>query len=84
VISADTERSKLLSEEKRLMEDEKFDDEASQRLSYIHSRLDQIEAYSAEARASSILSGLQFTEEMKVKATKDFSGGWRMRIALAR
>lgn len=62
-----------------------FDDtKAGEKLQEIHSRLDQIEAYSAEARASSILTGLQFTEEMKTMATKDFSGGWRMRISLAR
>jgi len=41
-------------------------------------------AYSAEARAAGILAGLAFTPEMQLKATKEFSGGWRMRIALAR
>jgi ATPase subunit of ABC transporter with duplicated ATPase domains len=40
--------------------------------------------YMCVYRASAILTGLQFTEEMKLKPTKDFSGGWRMRISLAR
>src|SRR5688500_1362034 len=48
------------------------------------SRLTCAGAYSAEARAAGILSGLAFTPEMQKKATKEFSGGWRMRIALAR
>ena len=57
---------------------------AGENLARVHFRLDQIEAYSAEARASSILAGLQFDEKMKNMPTKDFSGGWRMRISLAR
>ena len=40
-------------------------------------------AASAEGRARSILSGLGFTSEMQERATKNFSGGWRMRISLA-
>ena len=38
----------------------------------------------AEVRAASILHGLGFTKHMQAKRTRDFSGGWRMRIALAR
>jgi ATP-binding cassette subfamily F protein 3 len=56
----------------------------SQRLEEIYKRLDAIDAYTAEARAASILAGLSFTPEMQLKATNTFSGGWRMRIALAR
>ncbi|XP_048230002.1 ABC transporter F family member 3 isoform X2 [Ricinus communis] len=59
-------------------------DSISQRLEEIYKRLEFIDAYSAEARAASILAGLSFTPEMQKKATKTFSGGWRMRIALAR
>lgn len=44
----------------------------------------EIEADTAESRASVILTGLGFTSEMQDKATKEYSGGWRMRIALAR
>ncbi|XP_042480877.1 ABC transporter F family member 3 [Macadamia integrifolia] len=59
-------------------------DIVSQRLEQIYKRLEFIDAYSAESRAASILAGLSFTPEMQRKATKTFSGGWRMRIALAR
>ncbi|KAK9161064.1 hypothetical protein Syun_007405 [Stephania yunnanensis] len=59
-------------------------DSLSQRLQEIYKRLEFIDADSAEARAASILAGLSFTAEMQHKATKTFSGGWRMRIALAR
>ncbi|KAK6145003.1 hypothetical protein DH2020_021823 [Rehmannia glutinosa] len=56
----------------------------SHRLEAIYKRLEFIDAYSAEARAASILAGLSFSPEMQKKPTKAFSGGWRMRIALAR
>uniref|UniRef100_A0A7S3LP86 ABC transporter domain-containing protein n=1 Tax=Aplanochytrium stocchinoi TaxID=215587 RepID=A0A7S3LP86_9STRA len=56
----------------------------SDRVSEIYERLDEMDAETAEMRAGSILSGLGFTKEMQAKATKDFSGGWRMRISLAR
>ncbi|MQL74466.1 hypothetical protein Taro_006836 [Colocasia esculenta] len=59
-------------------------DALSQRLQEIYKRLEYIDAYSAESRAASILAGLSFTPEMQRKPTKAFSGGWRMRIALAR
>jgi ATP-binding cassette subfamily F protein 2 len=50
----------------------------------IYSRLDQLDASSAEARATQILFGLGFTTKMQSMKTKEFSGGWRMRVALAR
>ena len=50
----------------------------------VYERLDSMSADTAEAKASYILHGLGFTPEMIRKKTKDFSGGWRMRIALAR
>lgn len=50
----------------------------------VYERLDELDASTAETRASLILSGLGFTPERQNMATKDFSGGWRMRIALAR
>ncbi|OWM85192.1 hypothetical protein CDL15_Pgr027979 [Punica granatum] len=59
-------------------------DAIATRLEEIYKRLEFIDAYSAEARAASILAGLSFSPEMQRKATKTFSGGWRMRIALAR
>ncbi|RZC91469.1 hypothetical protein C5167_027534 [Papaver somniferum] len=59
-------------------------DAISQKLEQVYKRLEFIDADSAESRAASILAGLSFTPEMQRKATKTFSGGWRMRIALAR
>ncbi|KAL7117117.1 hypothetical protein ACP275_03G051500 [Erythranthe tilingii] len=56
----------------------------AQRMEAIYKRLEFIDAYSAEARAGSILAGLSFSSEMQKKPTRAFSGGWRMRIALAR
>eukprot|EP00197_Chlamydomonas_leiostraca_P008797 CAMPEP_0202864636 /NCGR_PEP_ID=MMETSP1391-20130828/4798_1 /ASSEMBLY_ACC=CAM_ASM_000867 /TAXON_ID=1034604 /ORGANISM="Chlamydomonas leiostraca, Strain SAG 11-49" /LENGTH=767 /DNA_ID=CAMNT_0049544399 /DNA_START=78 /DNA_END=2381 /DNA_ORIENTATION=- len=56
----------------------------STRLNDIYAKLEEIDAYGAEARAAMILSGLSFTPDMMLRATKTFSGGWRMRVALAR
>mmetsp|Transcript_4166 Transcript_4166/g.8891 ORF Transcript_4166/g.8891 Transcript_4166/m.8891 type:complete len:832 (+) Transcript_4166:147-2642(+) len=53
-------------------------------LNYLYERLDLLDADTAETRARSILRGLGFTHEMQGKLTKDFSGGWRMRVSLAR
>ena len=50
----------------------------------IYQRLEEIDASSAEAKASKILHGLSFDEAMQNRPTKTFSGGWRMRVALAR
>jgi len=50
----------------------------------VYERLDDISADTAESRAAYILNGLGFNREMQMKKCKDFSGGWRMRIALAR
>ncbi|KAF2131434.1 P-loop containing nucleoside triphosphate hydrolase protein [Dothidotthia symphoricarpi CBS 119687] len=53
-------------------------------LSDIHSKLAEMESDKAEPRAASILAGLGFSTERQQYATKTFSGGWRMRLALAR
>lgn len=53
-------------------------------LSDIHSKLAEMESDKAESRAASILAGLGFSPERQQFATKTFSGGWRMRLALAR
>merc|ERR1712130_919994 len=50
----------------------------------VYDRLDELGADTAEAKASHILKGLGFNKQMQEKKCKDFSGGWRMRIALAR
>ena len=54
------------------------------RLTEIYERIAELGGDGAEARASKILHGLGFTEVMQRRATRDFSGGWRMRISLAR
>ncbi|MCS4532941.1 ATP-binding cassette domain-containing protein [Neisseria montereyensis] len=48
-----------------------------------HAKLEEIEAYTAPARAAKLLHGLGFSQEESVKPVKDFSGGWRMRLNLA-
>ena len=58
--------------------------ELSNELSEIDAALGAMEADKAPARASVILAGLGFTPDMQRRATKTFSGGWRMRLALAR
>jgi len=82
VMEADEERIKLekLAEELALQED----DDAQDYLQEVYDRLDEIGADTAEFKASHILKGLGFTQSMMHKKCKDFSGGWRMRVALAR
>jgi ABC-type uncharacterized transport system YnjBCD ATPase subunit len=53
-------------------------------LNDIHAKLAEMESDKAESRAASILAGLGFSEERQHFPTKTFSGGWRMRLALAR
>jgi len=81
VLECDAERDALLKEEAELSKDEEKNGE---RLMEIYKRLEEIDAHTAEARASIILTGLGFSHEDLQKPTKMFSGGWRMRVALAR
>lgn len=53
-------------------------------LEHVYEKLEELDISTAEARASEILHGLGFTEKMQNMTTKEFSGGWRMRVALAR
>ena len=55
-----------------------------EKLMELYERLEELDADKAEVRASRILHGLGFTAAMQQKKLKDFSGGWRMRVALAR
>jgi len=86
VLEADEVREALLKEEKELNAkvESNSSSDASQRLSEIYAELQQIEADKAPAKAASILNGLGFTPHMQQKMTKEYSGGWRMRLALAR
>lgn len=89
VLESDIERITLLDKEKELNEKLKDINNtkeiqiAMKELEDLHERLELIGADSAEARAASILSGLQFTEEMQKQSTDSLSGGWRMRVAIA-
>ncbi|XP_073482668.1 ATP-binding cassette sub-family F member 3 [Aquarana catesbeiana] len=87
VLECDTLRESLLCEEKELnarISAGKGDGSESVRLSEIYSKLEEIEADKAPARASVVLAGLGFKHTMQQQMTKEFSGGWRMRLALAR
>jgi ATP-binding cassette subfamily F protein 3 len=75
VLAADQERASLLAEAEHASD--------PHRIAEIHERLAMIEAHSAPARAASILAGLGFDNEAQARPCTDFSGGWRMRVALA-
>ncbi len=75
VLAADTERAALLNEAETESDPHRIGD--------IHARLDVIAAYSAPARAAEILAGLGFNAEEQLRPCSEFSGGWRMRVALA-
>ncbi|MEM8869379.1 MAG: ABC-F family ATP-binding cassette domain-containing protein [Pseudomonadota bacterium] len=75
VLAADTERSALLAEAETASD--------PNRIAEVQTRLIDIEAHSAEARAGSILNGLGFDAQAQRRPCSDFSGGWRMRVALA-
>ena len=75
VLAADTERARLLAEAETATDPERISD--------IHLRLNDIDAHSAPARAASILAGLGFDEAAQARPCSAFSGGWRMRVALA-
>ncbi|MFT5650227.1 MAG: ATP-binding cassette subfamily F protein 3 [Yoonia sp.] len=75
VLRADVERESLLAEAETATD--------PSRIAEVQTRLVDIDAWSAEARAASILRGLGFTHEEQLKPCSAFSGGWRMRVALA-
>ncbi|XP_047488905.1 ATP-binding cassette sub-family F member 3-like [Penaeus chinensis] len=87
VLECDTQRKNLLDKEKELqtrIANGDTDDTLSSQLSEVYAELQAIEADKAPAKASVILNGLGFNPEMQTRKTREFSGGWRMRIALAR
>ncbi|KAJ0962779.1 hypothetical protein J5N97_027901 [Dioscorea zingiberensis] len=89
VVSADEELVRLRNEAEELSnkpegDDNDADDEDGEKLKEIYEKLQLMGSDAAEARASKILAGLGFTKEMQGRPTKSFSGGWRMRISLAR
>lgn len=75
VLAADTERAALLAEAETASN--------PQRIADIHERLGDIDAHAAPARAAQILAGLGFDEAAQNQPCRVYSGGWRMRVALA-
>ncbi|RUT28523.1 ABC transporter ATP-binding protein [Arsenicitalea aurantiaca] len=75
VLSADKERTALLEEAEMATD--------GNRIAEIHMRLADIDAHTAEARASTILKGLGFEQDRQMAPCSTLSGGWRMRVALA-
>jgi ATP-binding cassette, subfamily F, member 3 len=75
VLSADSERTELLERAEVATDPHEIAD--------VHTRLADIEAQTAPARAARILAGLGFDEEAQQQHLDNFSGGWRMRVALA-
>src|SRR6478609_2997164 len=75
VLKADVERHALLAEAETATDPDRISD--------IQMRLVDIDAYSAPARAAAILHGLGFDAEAQLRSLSEFSGGWRMRVALA-
>ncbi|XP_029179547.2 ATP-binding cassette sub-family F member 1-like [Acropora millepora] len=85
VLKADKKRLHLLEEETRLIQlSEKGDEAATEKLKEVYVELEAIGAASAESRVRRILAGLGFTTEMQKRPVNHFSGGWRMRVSLAR
>ncbi len=74
VLAADVERAQLLQEAETCSDPDRLGD--------VHERLIAIDAYSAPSRAARILTGLGFDEHMQRQPLDDFSGGWKMRVAL--
>ena len=75
VLAADAERARLLIEAETATD--------PHRIAEIHTRLADIDSHTAEARASAILKGLGFDQDRQGAPTRELSGGWRMRVALA-
>ena len=75
VLAADTERAALLHEAETCADHDRLGD--------VYERLLAIDAYTADARAAQILLGLGFDEDMQAQPLDSFSGGWKMRVALA-
>ncbi len=75
VLAANKERSALLDEAETATD--------PHRIAEIQTRLADMNAHAAPARAATILAGLGFDEEAQARPCSDFSGGWRMRVALA-
>jgi len=84
VLDEDLERNWLLRTEEALLEgDDELEKELGITLQEVYERLEELDSDHAEARAAQLLSGLGFDVDMQGKPTCEYSGGWRMRLALA-
>ncbi|XP_037079732.1 ATP-binding cassette sub-family F member 1-like [Pollicipes pollicipes] len=85
VLNADEKRTSLLKEKTELEKQQSAGDmSVMERLNQVYEELRTIKADAAEPKARRILNGLGFSKSMQNRATKHFSGGWRMRVSLAR
>merc|ERR1719414_1209902 len=84
VLMADVKRTELLKEEEDLLKAQNKGKDVTDRLNEVYDELRAIGSDQAEPKARRLLSGLGFTREMQERATNKFSGGWRMRVSLAR
>jgi len=84
VLMADVKRTELLKEETDLLKAQNKGQDVTERLNEVYEELRAIGSDQAEPKARRLLSGLGFTREMQERPTNKFSGGWRMRVSLAR
>lgn len=84
VLDSDEKRTALLAEQKELEEQQDKGKDVTERLSDVYEELRAIGADQAEPKARRLLAGLGFDKEMQNRSTNKFSGGWRMRVSLAR
>merc|ERR1712223_1496690 len=84
VLMADVKRTELLKEESDLLAAPNKGRDVTERLNEVYEELRAIGADQAEPKARRLLAGLGFDKEMQERATNKFSGGWRMRVSLAR
>ena len=84
VLNADKHRLELLDEEKKILALKAPSKDELKRLNQIYDEMNAMKTDAAESKARRILAGLGFTGEMMERSTKNFSGGWRMRVSLAK
>ena len=84
VLLSDVKRTELLNECKKLEAEQEKGKDVTEALNEVYDELRAIGADQAEPKARRLLAGLGFSREMQERATNKFSGGWRMRVSLAR
>lgn len=84
VLAADEVRTSLMCERERLEQEQEQGRDVTERLAEVYEELQAIGADQAEPKARRLLAGLGFDKAMQDRSTNKFSGGWRMRVSLAR